>query len=336
MNSHIITAGVELKAGFIDPRHSSYLREWRENAIQSADEGDVSASTCLQAVMIECVLYGSPTHDWIGIMDEFLLNEGFPIAYSKAFGSKLYNFENQFLQSSIHAIHTRWWIEALYNTNIDHERYARLVLSKKQTDGLFYDKDISETVLRHRMKSELTLSMAMAIEILEASQLITRQLAIELATDLCCPLKCPPLGYMSMEYFRIRALEMLGYPAMFPAGIAEHITACSEDLNYGWCDFSMASKVDAYMGTKKRTQRDRPIHSPLICCCVRKLIQLVTDNAKRTSLIKRLDDYKIRLRNNPFDIPAFQMRDIPIAFGLDYTPIEIICASELISQCPIK
>jgi hypothetical protein len=29
------------------------------------------------------------------------------------------------------------------------------------------------------------------------------------------------------------------------------------------------------------------------------------------------------------DIPAFQMRDIPIPFGADRTPIEVICASEL-------
>jgi hypothetical protein len=29
------------------------------------------------------------------------------------------------------------------------------------------------------------------------------------------------------------------------------------------------------------------------------------------------------------DIPAFQMRDIPINFGADKTPIEVICSSHL-------
>jgi hypothetical protein len=336
MMEHVLLAGVKLHNGFIDPCHVGYLREWRENAIQRADDGDVSASICLQAAMIDWVLDGRPNHDWLGVMDEFLLLGDSPIAYSEQFSRRLHGFTAQYLQSSIHAIHTRWWIEVASGGTVDHARYASLLLKKRQSDGLFYDRDISETILRHRMKTELTMSMAMVIEILKASDLINEQFAIELATELCNPSKCPPLGYMSMEYLRLMALEILGLKALFPRGIEGHIITCSEGLNIGWCDFSMGSKVDAYMGTAKRTRRDHPIHSPLIACYVGKLIESVTDSNLASSFRMRMDDYNRHLQSNPLDIPAFQMRDVPIPFGSDRTPIEVICASELIAKCPQK
>jgi hypothetical protein len=98
----------------------------------------------------------------------------------------------------------------------------------------------------------------------------------------------------------------------------------------------MKAKVDAYMGTAKRTQRDRPIHSPLIACHVSFLLEKVQDAEKKNSLSQRLDTYACHLKNNPLDIPAFQMRDVPIPFGADKTPIEVICASFLITQCKSK
>lgn len=333
MKTHILTTGARLKPGLIHPNHAAYLREWRENAIQRADDGDVAASICLQATMIDLVLEGRANHDWLGIMDDFLMNDAAPIAYSERFSRRVHGFAEQYNQSTIHAIHTRWWIESASGRDVDHERFAHLVKQKKQTDGLFYDRDVSETVLRHRMKTELTMSMAMAVEILAAADFLEPSLAIQLATDLCSPSKCPPLGYMSMEYFRLVALEALGHRAMFPVGVECHIEACAEGLSVGWCDFSMAGKVDAYMGTAHRTRRDRPIHSPLIGCQVGKLISVVLNADRASALMQRLDAYSHHLSSNPLDIPAFQMRDVPIPFGSDRTPLETICASELISRC---
>jgi len=123
---------------------------------------------------------------------------------------------------------------------------------------------------------------------------------------------------------------------LFPVGVEAHIDACAQGLPFGWCDFSMSSKVDAYMGTAKRTQRDRPIHSPLIACHVRALLDKVQDAKKRSAIHQRLDNYSSHLKENPLDIPAFQMRDVPIRFGADITPIEVVCASHLISQCRNK
>ena len=334
MIEHIFLPGIPLQQGFVHAAYEQYLKEWREEAIQRASDGDVAASMCHQATLIDLVLFGKPRHDWLGVMDEFLMDSGTPLAYSEAFGKRLHHFGHQYRQSTIHAIHTRWWIERLHNEGaVNHNQFAQLVLAKEQSDGLIYDRDISETILRHRMKSELTLSMAMAVEVLRAANKLTGHTPVELATNIVCPTKCPTLGYISMEYFRLKALQILGHETLFPVGIERYIEACAEDLTVGWCDFAMKSKVDAYMGTAKRTQRDKPIHSPLIAYYVATLLSKVQDAKKKGAFTQRLFDYACYLKSNPLDIPAFQMRDVPIRFGADRTPIEVICASFLISQC---
>jgi hypothetical protein len=334
MTQHILLPGLPLQEGFVHPAYEQYLKAWREEAIQCADGGDVAASICLQSTLIDLVLFGKPRHDWLGIMDEFLMENGTPLAYSETFGKRLHKFGNQYRQSTVHAIHTRWWIERLNRgAAVDHDRFAALVLAKKQDDGLIYDRDISETILRHRMKSEITMSMAMSAEILQAANKLTGNMPVELATNITSAKKCPSLGYMSMEYFRLKALQLLGHEPLFPVGIEGHIEACAKDLSVGWCDFAMKSKVDAYMGTAKRTQRDKPIHSPLIACHVSSLLAKVQDAEKKTRFTQRLAAYACHLKDNPLDIPAFQMRDVPIRFGADKTPIEVICASFLITQC---
>lgn len=333
MKEHILLPQVPLQPGYLHPAHEPYLRDWRERAVQNADDGDIAASICLQAALIDLVLYGEVKHDWLGVMDEFLMDGGAPLAYSEAFGRRLYGFGQQFRQSTVHAIHTRWWLESQSGEGTDHGHFAELVLAKRQTDGLIYDRDVSPTILRHRMKTELTMSMAMAAEILQVAGKLVGSLPLTLATDLVAPAKVPLLGYISMEYFRLAALRLLGHGNLFPVGIEGHINACAEHLAVGWCDFALTSKVDAFMGTAKRTERDRPIHSPLIATYVAVLIDRVEDAAMRASFANRLTDYACHLRRHPMDIPAFQMRDVAVRFGEDRTPIEVICASFLASKC---
>jgi hypothetical protein len=266
-------------------------------------------------------------------MADLLTHAGRPIAYSSRYCSKLYKFEAQYIQSTIHAIHTRWWIERLTNLRVlDNNVFADMILEKKQSDGLIYDVDVSETALRHRMKSELTMSAAMGIEILFESCRLTNIIRDELSASLCDPRKIPRLGYMVSEQFRLAALRILGREEQFPIGIGKYIEACADGLEYGWCDFSMASKVDAYMGTVKRTTRDKGIHSPLIACHVAVLLEKIDDLVNKDIVFNRLISYARYLANNPLDIPAFKMRDIQIPFGTDITPIEVICASYLIAK----
>lgn len=337
MAAHPMLPGVVLEVGFSHPAFERYLKDWREDAIRRADDGDAAASACHQATLIDLVLDGRPRHDWRSVMEDLLTDGERPTAYSAAFGRRLYKFGGQFLQSTVHSIHTRWWIEMLADpSGVDHEKFAKLVLAKKQPDGLIYDADVSETILRHRMKAELCMSAAMAAEILNEAGMLTDALRIELATSLADPRKVPPLGYMTSEQFRLAALRLLGHEALFPIGICEHIEACAEDLEVGWGDFAMKSKVDAYMGTAKRTARDKPIHSPLIACHVAVLSSKVDDATKKASVLERLTTYTRALAQNPLNIPAFQMRDVSIPFGADITPIEAICASRLIANLPVE
>lgn len=332
MSQHLFFPEINLFNCEIHPAYMLFLKEWREEAIARADKGDTAASICHQASLIDLVLFGKPKHAWNEIMSEHLMDNGLPISYSKEFGKRLHKFGNQYLQTTVHAIHTRWWIECLSNFKmVDHGWFAHLMASKRQLDGLIYDANVSETILRHRMKVELTLSMAMFTEIMIAAGKLESGLARSLAISITDPKKCPPLGYMSMEFFRLKSLALLGYPQLFPVGIGKHIDACNKDLDFGWCDFSMASKVDAYMGTAKRVQRDKPIHSPLIGCHILGLSDQVTPEYK-VQLLERMLLYASHLKTNPLDIPAFQMRDVPIAFGADKTPIEIISASYLINK----
>lgn len=333
MAAHPMLPGVALESGFSHPAFEHYLREWREQAIVAADDGVAAASVCHNAVLIDLVLDGRVRHDWQSIMEDLLTDAGRPVAYSVAFGKRLHKFEGQYLQSTVHSIHTRWWVEKLSKPEaLDHDLFADLILAKKQADGLIYDSDISETILRHRMKAELSMSAAMGAEILSESGYLTDALRYELSTSLCDPRKVPPLGYMTSEQFRLAALRLLGHEEQFPAGIGEHIDACAEGLERGWGDFSMASKVDAYMGTAKRTARDKAINSPLVACHVSVLSTKVDDPVKRAAILDRLADYARGLAMNPLDIPAFQMRDVPIPFGADLTPIEAVCASRLIAN----
>jgi hypothetical protein len=334
MSRHIFLPGIVLNPMPLVAAHREYLNEWHRAMVWDAEHEDVAASGCLQAAFIELVQDGRLTFDWIGVADACLSGEGgAPLAYSARYGERLYGFTNQATQSTVQAIHTRWWLESARDAAaVDHGRYADLLLPRKLRDGLIYDHDVSETILRHRMKTELTASMAYAVEILLAADRLTDALRIELLASLVDHRKCPPSGYMSAEYFRWCVLRMLGATQHFPVGIAEAIEACAVGLNVGYGDFSIADKRDAYMGTAKRVARDKPIHSPLIACQVAGLIDAVPTAAQKAPIEQRLGAYQAHLRANPMDIPAFQMRDVPIPFGADKTPIEVICAAWLTAE----
>jgi len=333
VTAHIFLPGIRLRTIPLVPEHEKYLREWRTAALACADDGDVCASMVLQAAFIELSTNGHLTTDWLGIFDACLTGENdWPLAYSARYGKRLYGFENQAVQSTIVAAHTRWWLEGLHDPGgVDHARYGHWLLEQKYRDGLLYDHDVSETILRHRMRTELTMSLAYALEILGAAGLLSAALKDDILASLADPRRIPPSRYMSTEYFRRRALESLGAINHFPVGELDAIEACATDLAVGFGDFAMADKRDSYMGTAKRTGRDKPIHSPLSACHVMALLAFVQDAEAKGRIETRLVDYNEHLRAHPMDIPAFQMRDVHVPFGADKTPIEVICAAHLIA-----
>ena len=335
MLTTVLISKVPLNGKGLNSTYTEYLREWREIAITNSEDDIVAASTCLQGALIDIAQYGCLKHDWLGIIDETLLDGDLPLAYSEHYGKKLFGFSDQYKQVTVHSIYSKWWIECITKgqTKVDHSKYAKLILDRKSApDGLIYDWDLSPTVLRHRMKTELMMSAALALDILHAARKLSLDFSQRLATTLVDPKKCPRTRYMSAEYFRSRALSILGYEQLFPVNIENAIEECTKDLSVGYCDFPMDSKVDAYMGTAKRTGHDKPIHSPLTACHTEQLSKRVGTQSSLQTIRSRLKGYAAHLRSNPLDIPAFQMRDVCIPFGSDTTPIEIICASYWISK----
>lgn len=333
MTAHIFLPGIRLRPIPLVPEHEKYLREWRAATLTCADDNDTCASMVLQAAFIELSTDGRLTTDWLGVFDACLTGaNGRPVAYSPKFAARLYGFGHQAVQSTIAAAHTRWWLEDLRDApTVDHGRYGQWLLEQKYRDGLLYDYDVSETTLRHRMRTELTMSLAYALEILLSAGLVDGALRDGLLASLTDARRVPPSRYMSTEYFRRRALESLGAISHFPVGELDAIEACATDLAVGFGDFAMTDKRDSYMGTAKRTGRDKPIHSPLSACHVTALLPFVQNAEAKARIDARLAAYSEHLRTYPLDIPAFQMRDVHVPFGSDKTPIEVLCAAHLVA-----
>jgi hypothetical protein len=82
------------------------------------------------------------------------------------------------------------------------------------------------------------------------------------------------------------------------------------------------------MGTAKRTSRDFALHSPLAAIHALHLCGFTTAQ-EQSRIRQQLDIFASHLNTEPLDIPAFQIRDLPIPFGTDISPIEVVCAAWL-------
>ena len=137
----------------------------------------------------------------------------------------------------------------------------------------------------------------------------------------------PMSGYLSAEYFRLRSLQILNCVELAPSCLSE-VFEC--EAGEGYCDFSVDSKVDDYMGTKKRTSRDKAEHSAISGLHAQHISRFCDEDIQISVRLK-LKSFGQYLIANPLGIPAFKMRDIDIPFGTDLSPFEIIGASYIIS-----
>jgi hypothetical protein len=321
MTNHLFLPTASLDGLSIRPEYEEWLLNWLSQTEKDIENGEVASSMCLQGVIVETVLFGETRLDWLAILDDLLTDEnGIPLAYSEKYGKRLCEF-NQWRQTPVHAIHTRHWIEtALEKQDPDIDFYAQLIASFIQPSGWIYNPKVSETNLRTRMKSEYSMSLAMGLEIMaEAGELNQYQKRFE-ATLASTPIT----GFLSAEYFRIKALELMSASHFVPTGIADVLTSCETDI--GYCDFAIKNKVDDYMGTAKRTSRDKVTHSPLSALHAQH-ISRYCDTLAQVRVEVVLKSLKDHMDKNPFDIQAFKIRDLPIPFGIDITPLELIAAA---------
>lgn len=326
MIDYIIIPDVDVSTLKLVPQHEDWLQDWLLDIETEISNDSVSSAWCLQGILAEIALFGCVQTDWEGIIRELLKDErGRPLAYSEEYGKKLHNFSRQWKQTPIHAIYTHWWIDRYNGSDANNiNAYRALIKRFIQRSGWIYNPDVSPTNPRTRMKSELMLSLSMGIEILSVQGLTQPQKSrfesILSSTNLT--------GYLSAECFRMRTLQMLSATNLAPYGLEEIIDPC--EAEEGYCDFSVESKVDDYMGTAKRTSRDKPIHSAISALHARQIAKYC-DLETQQAVQSRLSNFAGYLSAYPLDIPAFRMRDIDVPFGTDLSPFELFAASHIIS-----
>ena len=215
MIEHIFLPCVKLQEMPLVQTHQEWLLKWLSATENEIENGDVSASLCLQGILSELVVYGTPKIDWLGVIKTYLMDEdGIPIAYSEQYGKRLYRF-NFWLQSPVHAIHCMWFIERVCLSPSKRTlKYAELITKIVQPNGWIYNPNVSITRQRNRMKSEYMMSMAMGCEILASADRLSEYTQPFQATLSSLPVT----DFLSSEYFRLKALSFLQSPELAPTG----------------------------------------------------------------------------------------------------------------------
>jgi len=324
MVDHLFIPRTDILSIELHSEHRDWLERWLESIEGDIEDGNTASSICLQAALSELVLYGEVQHDWTEVLSTCLTGEeGIPLAYSAAFGKRLFKFESQWRQTPVHAIHSHFWLRKLSSNSFDATPFCELIEGLMQPNGWIYNPEVSPTQFRTRMKSEYMMSFAMGLEILDHCGRLTGRVGVFTATLVAESLT----PYLGSEYFRIRALESLGKTEQAPVGLGEMVV--DRKAGKGYCDFLASEKVDDYMGTAKRTGRDIGVHSPLSSLQARYLARYSSVEVQ-SQIAGRLEGFIKHLAEHPLDIPSFQIRDLSIPFGKDISPLEVIAASVII------
>ena len=326
MHSHAFINSIDVKSLTGNKEYSAWLTQLLNDIEAHIENEAVSSSMCFEGLFCELLLKGEVEIDWIGILESFLSEGNTPLSYSEEFGKKLYKFDSQWKQTPIHAIYTHWWIKNFLKPDgVDHQKYKDLILPFIQPSGWIYNESVSPTGIRTRMKSELMMSLAFGIQILSKG-MIDQKIADKFRGLLS---STPFSGFLSAEYFRSVALDKLSSMELLPKQLASIFDLC--EAGEGYCDFSLSSKVDDYMGTDKRISRDDVVHSAISTVHALYLSAFV-DKKKKNEVLSKVQAFTAHLRKEPHDIPAFRMRDIDIPFGPGLTVLEIVSATYLLEN----
>ena len=325
MTKHIFLPLTDLTSVTLQGKHHTWLTNWETEVWEGIENGDTAISECLLGALNEILQKRKIESDWPGILEGYLTDsDGSPLAYSEPYGGRLFKY-NQWKQTTVFAIHAHWWIRNLADpSSIDHTFYAQMIIDRIQSSGWVYDPGVSCTGTSTRMKSEMTMSLCMAAEILSAAS----NLGEYKDRFQSALVSLSPTNFVSAEYFRLAALEQLESTHLMTTNIDELITASR--VGKGYCDFSLSAKVDDYMGTAKRTARDQALESPISTLHTLYLAKSLSSELEE-NVIAVAKDYGRSLHDNPLDIPAFRMRDLEALFGPGVTPLELMAASSLVN-----
>lgn len=329
MTNYIFYDGVDLENLSVSAAHEKWLHEYLERLQISIEKGEIAVSECLQGALIEAILGKQLKTDWPGVFKELLLTkDGLPMAYSSAYGQKLYKFEAQFEQVTVHSIHTYWFINKLASPDFTDDTLTKAMSDFWQPSGWFYNPQVSVTTERYRMRLELCMSLAMAVEILldaEDNSAFKEKIEAHMYAE-------PTTNYLSAEYFRLITLEKIQKPAYMNTvsdKLRKLLLACQ--LDKGFSDFDVHSKVDDYMGTAKRVGRDVALLSAISTLHAHYIANKTGNNDVVADPIKAFVEMQ---EASPLSFGAFKMRDLDPDFGPSITTHEIIAASILRSITP--
>lgn len=305
--------------------YKDWINCWLYELNENIEKEIISSSECVQGLICER-LTGVESIDWLNVEKSLLRDEnGRPLAYSEKYGRQLYKFDSQWKQTPVHAIYNSFWINRFYGKDISE--YRGWILSLIQKDGWIYNPEVSNTQIRTRMKSELMMSLAMGTSIL-----VTEDIGEDLKNKFEATLSEVLLtGYVSAEFFRKIALENIQRTYQRPEGIRDMLHKC--EVGHAYNDFCMDEKTDDYMGTRKRTQHDTAIHTPLITCMAVEL-SASYDQESIEMIDHKMKLYADDLKKEPLNIPSFRMRDMESPFGTGITPLEVIAATLIINGYP--
>lgn len=303
--------------------YSEFLNRELNSIQDEINQDRLSASKALQGVLIESLLFGRTKFDWLGVINELLIRDGRALAYSESFSSHLHGFKDQWEQYSIGAAYSQYWIRKhLSCSQLDFE----YLNSKKDLTGLYFDIDISPTKNSHRMKTEIAASSAMVLQMNQDLNFLSSHNPGQTLSALDDSMLFPRYRYLSLEYFRKVIMDLHGEQKNDADLLGAFLVKCATEAKYGWSDFMMNEKLDDYMGTAKRTGRDSNIHSPMLALYAGHLCGKETSNS---DVEVRMHEFSTHLKANPWDIPAFKMRDLPYDFGPGLTTLEALAAITL-------
>lgn len=300
---------------------NSYLTQAIDIAFANAENENASASDIFSCALAEYSLKGKISSSWLEIFKSLLIDKesGLPLEYNKKYSEKLWQF-NHWNQTTIHSIYVYWFLLSI-SDQFKNEVKSAVKMSQQliQPSGFVYNPAVSETNLRTRMRSELFMGVCQAIEIQSngTNQDDLKKIyspALQSINDV---------KYISAEFFRQKSFQFLKLQNPYFPNYNELLKNCG--LDYGFSDYDVNSKVDDYMGTAKRVNRDKSIFSPVITLMSE---TLTLEKNKNPSLISA---YKY-LSEKPNSLPHFVVRDIEYSFGPSITVIETLATVEILSK----
>ena len=318
MNNYYLIPFFSFENKLFDSEIMQFLSDQLDILTSEFDKGFISISNCMNAQL--CLSSLDKSSKWLlEVMRKNLLIDGTCTAYSKNYVSQLNNFDQQAFQRDVYTEYYYWKILLINEESIPN-KLVENILGYQNKSGYFYNSSNSNTSEKYRMKSELYGNLLMATEIIDYSNQSS-------STKKDISNKSFKTEYLSSEYFRDKYCSTINKEANTKESINHLLESCK--IEYGLCDFNTKNKTDDFMGTRKRTARDKSIFSPLATLHGIYLCQKYNLQNFKKQLIDESHEYFEKYK---LELESFKMRDLPIDFGPGKTVVEVLAFNTILNM----